>query len=129
LMMVAGMALWFGTNAGSELVRWCENLEKDLLQIDLKDWAQLTIEESSLMQKNLCVACQAPANYSICVLTDTTERGPTFSMTPFEHQHESNDQPALNYMVVESAKSADDAFIKRSEEHTSELQSRENLVC
>ncbi len=43
------------------------------------------------------------SHFGITVLTDTTERAPTFSLTPFENQNESDDQPSFCYLHLEGA--------------------------
>lgn len=112
LMLVAGLALWFGESAGEELIKCCDQLTHDLKAISTSDWANLSQAEAQYINDGKCVSYIAPANYSICLLTDTTERGPTFSMTPFEHINDPSDKPSYNYMAVETAKDAADAFIK-----------------
>lgn len=112
LMLVAGLALWFGAKAGEQLTQWTKDLGEDLKRINLNEWSELATREAEIIARNECVTYVTPANYSICILTDTTERGPTFSMIPFEHNEDPNDRPALNYMVVDGATSASDAFVK-----------------
>lgn len=112
LMLVAGLALWFGAEAGNELIKWCDQLSADLKSVSSGDWSNLSSIEAQHINDGQCVSYIAPANYSICILTDTTERGPTFSMSPFEHISDPSDKPSHNYMAVETAKDAADAFIK-----------------
>lgn len=112
LMLVASMALWYGDQAGVQLKKWCEDLKLDLINTSSAQWADLAALEADIIRAQKCVTYLAPANFSICVLTDTTERGPTFSMTPFEHYYDPNDKPSYNYMAVETAKNALDGFVK-----------------
>tara|TARA_R100000656_G_scaffold20951_1_gene18653 strand:+ start:386 stop:1879 length:1494 start_codon:yes stop_codon:yes gene_type:complete len=112
LMLVAGLSLFYGSKAGDMLQTYCDQLTSDLKSLDLNHWANLSIKEASIIQSGECVSYVSPKEYAICILTDTTERGPTFSMTPFEHKDESGDKPSLNYMVVDGALNAGDAFVK-----------------
>ncbi len=112
LMLIAGVALWYGSAAGQWLEKWCLELSQDLRRLDTQAWAQLSCLEAQLIGLGISVAYIAPGEFSICVLTDTTERGPTFSMTPFEHVGDTADKPSLNFMAVEGAKTAQEAFIK-----------------
>ena len=45
-------------------------------------------------------------SFGLIVLTDTTERSPTFSMTPFENVQNSEDAPSLCYLRLPSAADA-----------------------
>lgn len=44
--------------------------------------------------------------YGITILTDTTERAPTFSLLSFENQHASDRKPSLSYLRFPSAQDA-----------------------
>ncbi len=112
LMLVGGLALFFNEDSKSALKEITSKLADDLKQLNLDEWANLSKKEAALISCNQCVSYITPDDYGICVLTDTTERGPTFSMTPFEHVHEALDKPSLNYMAVESATDTADAFYK-----------------
>tara|TARA_R110000868_G_scaffold64597_2_gene194033 strand:- start:36 stop:1529 length:1494 start_codon:yes stop_codon:yes gene_type:complete len=112
LMLVAGLSLFYGNKAGENLNIYCDQLTSDLKKLDLNQWANLSIKEASSIQMGECVSYVSPKEYAICILTDTTERGPTFSMTPFEHKDEPDDKPSLNYMVVDGALNANDGFLK-----------------
>ena len=112
LMLVAGLAIFYGEQAGAELIKYCDSLTNDLNKLNSDSWSKLSTAESEIIANNECVNYISPEKYAICILTDTTERGPTFSMTPFEHKDEPGDKPSLNYMIVDGASSASDAFIK-----------------
>lgn len=112
LMLVAGLALFEGAKAGECLKQWCEQLSHDLAQVDIDSWSELSCLEADILKKQECVSYLIPDEYGICVLTDTTERGPTFSMAPFEHSKVASDTPSLNYMAISSAKDGSDAFVK-----------------
>ncbi|PIP89244.1 MAG: hypothetical protein COW01_06890 [Bdellovibrionales bacterium CG12_big_fil_rev_8_21_14_0_65_38_15] len=112
LMLVGGLALFFNEDSKSALKEITSKLANDLKQLNLNEWASLSKKEAALIDANQCVSYITPDDFGICVLTDTTERGPTFSMTPFEHVDEPLDKPALNYMAVESATDTSDAFFK-----------------
>lgn len=50
-----------------------------------------------------------PGPYGITVLTDTTERSPTFTLTPFEREGE-NENPSLCYLQIPEAQDAETAW-------------------
>jgi N-acetylmuramic acid 6-phosphate etherase len=51
-------------------------------------------------------------DYGITVLTDTTERAPTFSLTPFDQLREKRAQHSLCYVSLEEAGGAEDAWFE-----------------
>jgi N-acetylmuramic acid 6-phosphate etherase len=52
-------------------------------------------------------------DHFITVFTDTTERAPTFSLTPFDGKLTSTDRdPSLCYISIPSAKTAEEAWLK-----------------
>lgn len=49
--------------------------------------------------------------YGITILTDTTERSPTFSLRPFENTYEAERaQPCWSYLMIEGAQSSEEAW-------------------
>jgi N-acetylmuramic acid 6-phosphate etherase len=50
--------------------------------------------------------------YAITLLTDTTERSPTFSLPGFENYGEAKGQPSLAYLTIPGAKDASSAWSK-----------------
>lgn len=50
--------------------------------------------------------------YGITILTDTTERSPTFSLRPFENIYEGGKaRPCWSYLMIEEAHSSEDAWL------------------
>lgn len=50
--------------------------------------------------------------YGMTVLTDTTERSPTFSLLPFENTYETNANPSWTFLVHRDAVDARDSWLK-----------------
>ena len=50
--------------------------------------------------------------YEITVLTDTTERHPTFSLQPFENSHEPEATPSLSYLYLPHARNTEDGWFQ-----------------
>ena len=48
--------------------------------------------------------------YGMCVVTDTTERAPTFSLTPFENFDDPNPAPAWAYLSIPGTSGAEEAW-------------------
>lgn len=70
---------------------------------------QLTVLESQIYKENNYVFYETDYYFSLSILTDTTERSPTFSLLPFENQQDKVKQPSLCHLVLLSkqAQSAD----------------------
>ena len=54
----------------------------------------------------------ASENLGISVLTDTTERSPTFSLAPFDNSNDQNPLPSLAYLLFSNARSSEHAWSK-----------------
>ena len=59
----------------------------------------MIVEESSIYMKDEYVTYKSPASLGISVLTDTTERSPTFNLSAFESQN--SDPQSLCYLSIE----------------------------
>ena len=64
--------------------------------------AQLIEEESGWYEKQQTVSYLTDSYYAISVLTDTTERAPTFSLSPFENINDDNKKPCWCNMLLKS---------------------------
>ena len=83
--------------------------EKFIAQLRSVDFAFLKsfIEaESTAYQNGQRILYQPAAHYGITVLTDTAERAPTFSLIPFENQHEPDDSPSFCYLHLQGTADA-----------------------
>jgi N-acetylmuramic acid 6-phosphate etherase len=76
-------------------------LRDALSQLDMAFIGALSEAESSLYQAG-GLMIYAADEHAITVLTDTTERAPTFSMVPFENQQDSQITPALVHLAMPS---------------------------
>jgi len=70
----------------------------DLIQLDTSKLNELIIEESEQYKAGGIVTYRASADLAISVLTDTTERAPTFSLTGFEKITDS--ELSLSYLAI-----------------------------
>ena len=66
-------------------------------------------EESQIYTAGDYVLYETDA-YGITILTDTTERAPTFSLLGFENQNNPSRIPALSYLSLPQAKDSEDAW-------------------
>lgn len=76
---------------------------------DLGFMADFTRREADLYQQGHYVLYETDI-YGVTILTDTTERAPTFSLSGFENQNDPNRKPSLSYMRIPETASALDAW-------------------
>lgn len=107
LMLSAGAALF---NAKSPL-QLIEEFKTSLMEADLVQLTALIELESSIYRNGLRCT-HATNDYAITVITDTTERSPTFSLAPFENSHDKNSLPSWTYLSVPSTKTANEAWYR-----------------
>lgn len=108
LMLAVGAALFecLGDRSARRLI------EEFLLLLDQTAFGSLAplIERESEVYSNGDVCLHRSSEYAITVLTDTTERSPTFSLAPFESTLEKNPVLAWTYLEVESTESSLEAW-------------------
>lgn len=108
LMLVAGSAL-FAARGGAPVRERLEEFEEALSACDLAGLAPLIERESEIYARGEhCL--HVSREYAITVLTDTTERTPTFSLLPFENEFDPSGSPAWTYLCVPHARTALEAW-------------------
>jgi N-acetylmuramic acid 6-phosphate etherase len=105
LQLLAGTAL-FADDLKLKDIRNFKSYLNKIKYSDLKPF----VEQESFAYKNGEYFVYASDRYAITVVTDTTERSPTFSLPGFENQREPNTKAALAYAYMPSAKNAKDAW-------------------
>lgn len=78
------------------------------------DWSFLTefVKEESRIYKNKDSLLYRTDSLAISILTDTTERAPTFSLGGFENRQEPGKPCSWSYLCIPSAKNAQDSWMK-----------------
>ena len=82
-----------------------EKLDYSLLSSFIED-------ETNTYKKNEYVFYDIDDYYGITVLTDTTERTPTFNLVPFENQCEENKKASWCYILLREAENSNEAWEK-----------------
>jgi len=75
-------------------------------KLDLIQFLKPVIEWEAFAYLGGAVVLYQTSTYPIAVLTDTTERSPTFSLTPFEKSTETKGHPSLCYLSIPDAHTA-----------------------
>lgn len=103
LMLAVGVAL-FGITAAQ-----LDSFISFVRKIDLSFLRSFIEEESRIYAAGDYVLYETNA-YGITILTDTTERAPTFSLTGFENQNSPSRVPSLSYLCLPQAQDSSDAW-------------------
>ncbi len=112
LMYSVGLALWFHDqefiNAHDELRKLTDIFHKTDFSF-LKNFIE---KESAIYKKQEFLLYESDSNLGISILTDTTERSPTFSLFPFENQLEAVKKPSLSYLYLKDTHTNSEAWNK-----------------
>jgi len=68
--------------------------------------SSLITREDEIYNKGEYIYYETDENYGLAVLTDTTERSPTFSLIPFENQNSEIIEPSLSYLLFPNCKNS-----------------------
>lgn len=101
LMLGIGLPL-FSDNIKKDLEQFLKFFEKfDMSPID-----NFIISEAEAYKKKEFILYETQPCYGITTLTDTTERSPTFNLTPFENQFDSKKDPSMCYILFSEAENS-----------------------
>ncbi|MCP4912093.1 MAG: hypothetical protein GY909_03150 [Oligoflexia bacterium] len=133
LMAAVGCALF----EEKERIRFSlEHLHDYYAFLDCSFLENFIKEEAKIYQKGEYISYCPDLDFSLDVLTDTTERSPTFSLTPFENYHVKEDETSWSYLLLSDfadAKSAWHGLLKREPrvlewEETKDKTGRDRLL-
>lgn len=111
LMLAAGAALFSSLDRAVPPRAFIDDFLESLRACDFLPLAPLIIEESAIYGRGeYCV--HRTDHYGITVLTDTTERSPTFSLLPFENTLETNPPSSWTFLIHRDSKNAADSWRK-----------------
>lgn len=110
LMYAIGLALWFHDKDFSEVEAELIKMKKFLKDSNFEFLKPFIECESELYKKGEYLLYEADGTLGISILTDTTERSPTFSLYPFENQNDLVKRPSLSYLYFPKASNSDEAW-------------------
>jgi N-acetylmuramic acid 6-phosphate etherase len=111
LMLAVGLGLLGGRAAVSELLNEVAIFIGDHEAADFSSLLPLTREEADIYRRGGYVLYETD-RYGITVLTDTTERSPTFSLQGFENSLDPGAPPALAYLCLPDASTSEEAWLR-----------------
>jgi N-acetylmuramic acid 6-phosphate etherase len=108
LQLAVGLALLHPQEPARELIR---ELTGAVRKTDLSFLTEFVERESDIYSSGHHVTYRVK-DYAITVLTDTTERAPTFSLVPFDQLREQRPRYSLCYVALEEAADATEAWVR-----------------
>ena len=109
-MFVSAIALLNYEKTQKDFKSLYDSTLKELIDLDYSFLADFIEEESNIYLDGGIVSYKSHEKLSICVLTDTTERSPTFSLRAFEKIDDN--ECSLSFLTVKEASSTQKAWMK-----------------
>jgi N-acetylmuramic acid 6-phosphate etherase len=100
LLAAAGSALLWSDESDSVLSAELERFRGFWKNADLGFLEGFTELESAISKKGEYILYEADRYLGVTIITDTTERSPTFSLYPFENENEPELPPSLCYLFM-----------------------------
>ena len=108
-MLATGAALFAAMTPDGSPTAWIEEFAGVLARTDWQALAPLVEKESAIYANHeFCV--HRTSRYGITVLTDTTERTPTFSLFPFESSLDKKSEASWTYLSIPDVTSSVEAW-------------------
>lgn len=109
-VLMAAIGCAFGDGGAAPAVRArAASLIDWWSQVDLQALAKFTEYEAAIYSEGEYVLYE-PGPFGITVLTDTTERSPTFALTPFENVDHLDERPSYCYLHLRGGADAGEAW-------------------
>ncbi|MDA9189713.1 hypothetical protein N9O57_01900 [bacterium] len=112
LMLGVGLALLYEKESSDQMKSDFLKFKKDFLNLDLSLISKLITSEAGVYQKGDYCHYLCDSHLGISILTDTTERAPTFSLRSFENYHNETQTPSLCYLSYSNHENSTEAWHK-----------------
>lgn len=110
LLAVAGIPLFFYDSSNDEIRKEISSFEKFWASSDISFLEGFTSTESDHYKRGEYLLYETDRQLGITVITDTTERSPTFSLFPFENVVENETNLSLCYLFMPESSNSKDAW-------------------
>lgn len=110
LMYYVGLAMWFYDRDFSLIEKEVNGIISFVEKTDFDFLKPFIERESEIYQSGGYLLYETDAYLGISILTDTTERSPTFSLYPFENQKDKDKNPSLSYLYFKHSKDGTTAW-------------------
>lgn len=99
LMIGVGMGLCF--SSAEDRKRWWSEFESAFKELSYAKMAKLCEDEAAIYERGEFSIYRCNEDYGLTVLTDTTERSPTFSLTSFENRLDEKPLASWTYLSMD----------------------------
>jgi N-acetylmuramic acid 6-phosphate etherase len=110
LLAVAGMALLSFNESDEFIAKEIDSFSRFWETADMQFLERFIIKETDIYNSGEYVLYQADNRLGITIITDTTERSPTFSLYPFENENEPGQPPSLCYIYMPDSVASREAW-------------------
>jgi N-acetylmuramic acid 6-phosphate etherase len=112
LLAAAGIALFYCNDSNETIDKEIDAFVEFWDSTDIQFIAKFIIQESEFYKNGDYLLYETDDKLGITVITDTTERSPTFSLFPFENINETEQNLSLCYLYMPNAKNSEEAWRK-----------------
>jgi N-acetylmuramic acid 6-phosphate etherase len=112
LLAVAGIALLYYNSSNEDIENEINAFVKFWNSADINFIGKFIVRETECYEKGEFLLYETDNKLGITVITDTTERSPTFSLYPFENVLEKETNLSLCYLFMPHSNSSEDAWGK-----------------
>ena len=112
LLAVAGIALFYYNSDNEHIKNEIDTFTQFWISADINFIGKFIIRESECYKNGEYLLYETDDQLGITVITDTTERSPTFSLFPFENTSEKEPNLSLCYLFMPEHNSAGEAWEK-----------------
>jgi N-acetylmuramic acid 6-phosphate etherase len=112
LLAVAGIALFYYNSGNDVIENEIDAFKKFWNSSDIGFIRKFIIRETDFYNNGDFLLYETDNQLGITVITDTTERSPTFSLYPFENVHEKEMNLSLCYLFMSESNSSEEAWGK-----------------
>ncbi len=112
LMFSIGISLLYTYAAKEEFNIFFKDFLKRLTLTDYDQFSSLTLLEAQLYKDKKYLNYVTDPDLAISILTDTTERSPTFSLKGFENRLDLDSFHAMAYLFISNTKNSEEAWLK-----------------
>lgn len=110
LLAVAGIALLYYNDSDQTVSRAIDELSVFWKNADIQFIERFIISETGYYRKGEYLLYESDNYLGITIITDTTERSPTFSLYPFENENEPGQPSSLCYIFMPGSSGSREAW-------------------
>jgi len=110
LLAAAGIALFYYKDTNDAVGEVIDTFTKFWDSTDIQFIEKFIIMEADLYKKGDYLLYETDNQLGITIITDTTERSPTFSLLPFENVHETVQDLSLCYLYMPGTRDSEEAW-------------------